>query len=118
MSLRILIVDDEPDVIEFQKSYLSRRKYIVDTAKNTREAIDMISRNSPDVVFCDIRLDTDTSGLDILEQAKKIKPDIVIYLVTGIIDREIEARGIALGAKEILTKPLPNEILEKKINAV
>jgi two-component system response regulator SaeR len=115
MSFKILLVDDEPDVIEFQKHYLERRKYEVITAVNTKEAIEAIKNSSPDIAFCDIKLETSTSGFDILEQAKKLKPEMVIYLVTGYLDKETEQKGLSLGAKEVLTKPLPNEQLEKRI---
>lgn len=118
MSQKILIVDDEADIVEFQKSFLMRRKYTVDTAKNTNEAIEMIKKLSPDIVFCDVRLDSDRAGLHILEEAKKFKSDIIVYLVTGLLDKDIEEKGIALGAKEILTKPITNEVLEKKIKEV
>ena len=115
MNLKILIVDDEPDVIEFQKSFLARRKYQVFTALDTKSALETIKNESPDIIFCDIRLEHDRAGLEILEQAKKIKPEITVYLVTGLLDREVEEKGNALGAKEILHKPVSNEELEKKI---
>ncbi len=115
MTPKILIIDDEPDIIEFMKSYLSRRKYPVFTASITNQALELIKNESPDLVFCDMRLETDISGLNIVEQAKKLKPELIIYLVTGIIDREIEKEGLRLGAKEVLYKPIPNEEFEKKI---
>ncbi len=115
MSRRILIVDDEVDVIEFQKAYLTRRKYDVAIARNKAEAISRIKDFLPEIIFCDIRLDTYTTGLEILEETKKNNPSITIYLVTGLIDKEVESKGLALGAKEILTKPLSNQNLEKKI---
>lgn len=115
---KILLVDDEPDVIEFQKKYLERRKHVVSTAANTSEAMALIKEKSPDVIFCDVRLETDTSGLEILAQAKRIIPNTVVYLVTGLTDKEIEEKGSALGAKEILIKPLTNEILAQKIQSL
>lgn len=118
MSQKILLIDDELDVVEFQKNFLTRRGYQVLTATNTKDAIELIKKDSPDIVFCDIQLETDTAGLDILEQVKKIKPDIVIYLITGFLDKEIEVKGLALGAKEVLTKPISNEDFEKKIKEV
>lgn len=115
MSLKILLIDDEVDVIEFQKSYLSRRKYEVITATNAKEAIAAIKNEPIDIVFCDIRLETDTSGFDILEQAKKLKPETVVYLITGFLEKDIEEKGLSLGAKEVLHKPVPNETFEQKI---
>ena len=115
MNPKILIIDDEVDVLEFQKSYLSRRKYTVFTAANTIDALEVIKNESPDIVFCDIRLETDTAGLDILEQAKKIKPDMIVYLITGLPEVELEKKGLALGAKEVLDKPFSLEALEQKV---
>lgn len=115
---KILIIDDEPDVIEFQKSYLSKRKYEVLVAANTPQAIEALKNESPDVTFCDLRLETDTTGLVIIEQAKKLNPGLVIYLITGMLDKEIEEQALSLGAKEILHKPLTNEQLEQKIKQV
>ena len=118
MGKKVLLIDDEPDVIEFQKSYLKRRNYQVLTASSTKEAIEVIIKESPDIVFCDIRLETHTSGFDILEQAKKINPNLIIYLVTGYLDQSTEERGLALGAKEVLHKPISNEALEQKIKEI
>ena len=118
MGPKILLIDDEPDVVEFQKHYLERRKYEVITATNTKDAIEAIKNNSPDIVFCDIKLETSTSGFDILEQAKKLKPEMIIYLITGYVDKDTEQKGLSLGAKEVLGKPLPNEELEKRIKEV
>lgn len=115
MSEKILVIDDEQDIVDFQKSYLTRRGYAVFTATNTKDAIETIKKESVDIVFCDLRLKTDTTGLDILEQAKKIKPEIIFYLITGFIDKETEQRGLALGVKEILSKPISCADFLKKI---
>ena len=113
---KILIVDDELDVLEFQKAFLTRRKHAVAIASSTQGAIDAAKREPPDVVFCDVRIDSDRAGFEVLEAIKKIKPDAVVYLITGLIDSDTEEQGLSMGAKEVLTKPLPNDVLEKKIN--
>ena len=112
---KILIIDDEADVVEFQKSYLARRKHEVSIARNTAEALEAIKNNPFDIIFCDLRIDTDTSGLDILEEAKKHSSCAVFYIVTGVIDRQIENRAMESGAKEVLHKPVPNQVLDEKI---
>ncbi len=75
----------------------------------------LIETERPDIVFCDVRVDTDTSGLDILQRAKQIKPDIVVYLITGLLDADLEKRGIELGAREVLSKPIAISDILKKI---
>lgn len=115
MGQKILFVDDELDVVEFQKSYLSKRGYQVYTATNTKDALETIKNESLDLVFCDIKLETNTSGLDILEQAKKLKPNLIIYLVTGYLEKDIHEKGLKLGAKEVIPKPITLQDLEQKI---
>lgn len=113
---KILLIDDEEDILEFQKAYLVRRKYEVVTAANTHTAIEAIKNESPDIVFCDLRLkESDTAGLDILEQAKKIKPKLIVYLITGLLEKEVADKAAALGAKGFLIKPLQGQALEDKI---
>lgn len=113
---KILLIDDEEEILEFQKAYLVRRKYDVVTAVNTTAAIEAIKNESPDIVFCDLRLkESDTAGLYILEQAKKIKPELIVYLITGLLEKEIADRATALGAKGFLIKPLQSGALEDKI---
>lgn len=116
MAKKILLIDDEPDVVEFQKHYLERRQYEVITAATTQDALEAIKNNSPDIVFCDLQLETDTSGFEILKQAKKLKPGLPVYLITGYVDQDTEEKGLSLGAKEVLGKPLSYEELEKRIN--
>lgn len=115
MAKKILFVDDEVDVVESQKSYLSKRGYLVFTATNTKDALETIKNESFDLVFCDIKLETETSGFDILEEAKKLKPGLDIFLITGYLDKDIEDKGLALGAKEIIHKPFSLQDLENKI---
>ena len=112
---KILIIDDEPDVLEFQSAYLLKRNYEVTTAKDSLEALAALSQTLFDVVFCDIRLEQDTSGLSILKRAKELYPQLIIYLVTGLVDTQIIAQGLQLGAREVLGKPLPNQAMEQKI---
>lgn len=118
MSKKILFIDDEKDVVEFQKSYLTKRGYTVLTAGTTQDALQLIKDEPLDLVFCDIKLENTTSGFDILTQAKKLKPDLTIYLITGYLDQDVEDKGLALGAKEILHKPFPLESLEQKVKEV
>ncbi len=114
----ILIVDDEPDIVEFQAAFLKRRKYNVLTATNTAEAMEAIKNNAPDVVFCDIGLETDDAGFCILEETKKLKPELPFYLITGYLNSHTEKQGLSLGAREVIVKPVSHDALEEKIKAV
>ena len=113
--MKILLIDDEPDVLEFQKAYLKRHNYDVFTASSKKEAVEELKKNFPDIVFCDIRIDSDSTGLELLKYAKEISKKIEFYLVTGFLEEEVREKGISLGAKEVLIKPLTNEAIEKRI---
>jgi len=113
--MKILLVDDEPDILEFQKSYLLRRQHEVLTAFNTNDAIRAIKDNNPDIVFCDICIDTEKAGFEILKKAIEINSKIVFYLVTGLLEQGLEELGLGLGARGVLSKPISNEAIEKRI---
>jgi len=98
--MRILLVDDEPDIIEFQKSFLVRRKHEVLTAFNTPDAISAIRASVPDIVFCDICIDSERAGFEILKQAREINSNIAFYLVTGLIEKNYRARGFFSGQEK------------------
>lgn len=113
---KVLLIDDDQDILEFQKKYLLRRKYEVFTAMDIPASVEAVKKESPDIVFCDLRLkESDTAGLDILEQIKKIKPELTVYMVTGLLEKEMADKAAALGATGFLIKPLRGEALEDKI---
>lgn len=114
----ILIVDDEPDILEFQQAFLARRNHNVTTASKAEMAIELIKHNEFDVVFCDLKLEGELGGMHILEQSKKIKPSLTFYLISGFVDKETEEKGLQLGAREVLNKPINNDKLEEKISEV
>ena len=62
-----------------------------------------------------MRIDSDHAGLEILRQAKEINSKIEFYLVTGLLEKELQTQGLRLGAREVLTKPITNEVIEKII---
>jgi DNA-binding NtrC family response regulator len=115
MPKKILVIDDEQDVVEFQKAYLTRKKFEVYCATTTPQAMELLASVRPDVVFCDMRIDSDRSGLDILEQAKKNDPEVAFYLITGLSDGTIEQQALAAGAREVLVKPISNEEILKRL---
>ena len=117
MAQKILFIDDEKDAVEFQKSYFSRRGYTVLSAGSTQEALEAIKNEALDLAFCDLKLESNTSGLDILKEAKGLKPNLPIYIITGYLDKDVEDKALALGAKEVLHKPFPLPELEQKIKA-
>ena len=83
---RILIVDDDIDVRESLEDEL-RSAYDVVAAKNGNDAIQSLGESAYDAVISDLRM-PDVSGLEVLEYARKVHPEIVRILLTGFLDDE------------------------------
>lgn len=103
MSKNVLVVDDEPIMRDMLHSALRRKKMPVDVAENGKEAWDMISKGSYDIVISDMRMPQMT-GLELLAQIKKKFPDIDVIMLTayGTIDDAVEA--MKLGAYDFIEK--------------
>jgi len=114
MSHRILIVDDEPNIVVPLQFLMEQKGYQVRIAENGEEAIEAISTFKPDLVLLDIML-PGINGFEVCQTIRENRDlgDIKIVLVTAL-GRDIDmAKGMALGADAYITKPFSNtEIVE------
>ena len=113
----LMMVDDEPDILETGKRYLQRHGYRVITAENGREAINKYKKHMIDMVVLDIGL-PDMNGLNCLKTLKSINQNAKIVISTGSYTLSDEKEVLDLGAAAILPKPYSlNELLStaKKI---
>ena len=108
---RILVVDDETDVVRLLQKYLMSKAYEVYTATNGLEAIQKVKEIMPHVILLDIIM-PGMGGFDVLKEIKKINSNIVVIMATALIDEELEKRAIQLGATEYITKPFDLNYLE------
>ena len=115
MSHRILIVDDEPNIVVPLQFLMEQKGYHVRIAENGEEAIETILRFQPHLILLDIML----PGINGFEVCQTIRDNrdlgnIKIVLVTAL-GREVDmAKGMALGADAYITKPFSNtEIVER-----
>ncbi len=116
---KILIADDEPDILEIIQFNLQAEGYTVFTAKNGDEAIDEAKKHHPDLVILDIMM-PGKNGIDvcnILRMQPAFKETLIIFL-TALSDEETEIRGLESGADDYLTKPISPKILVSKVNAL
>jgi len=102
--LNILIVDDEPRVVEEIKEFLKSIKYTVFSANKPSEAFVVLEKNKVDIVILDIRL-PEMSGLEVLEKIKKKNPDIEVIMVSGHGDMNTVIEAMRLGATDYFAKP-------------
>jgi len=102
--LNILIVDDEPRVVEEIKEFLRSIKYTVFSAGKPSEAFVVLEKNKVDIIILDIRL-PEMSGLKVLEKIKKKNPDIEVIMVSGHGDMNTVIEAMRLGATDYFAKP-------------
>jgi two-component system alkaline phosphatase synthesis response regulator PhoP len=116
---KILIADDEPDILEIIQYNLQGEGFEVSTAKNGNEAIEKAKRILPDLIILDIMMPGKT-GLEvcnILRQQPAFKKTLIIFL-TALSDEGTEIKGLETGADDYLTKPVSPKVLVSKVNAL
>lgn len=101
---RILVVDDEKLIRWSMKEKLVKEGYEVFLAENGEEAIQIVNQELPDLILQDIKL-PGMSGLEILEQVKSIRPELLVIMMTAFGDVHITVKAMKLGAYDFLEKP-------------
>ena len=111
-AVRIMIVDDEPSVLESFKMILKIKDYEVDTYPDGPSAIAKLKKDKYDMAFVDYKL-PGMDGLEVLKKIKEIDPNVEVCVVTAYASESSHANAITLGALEYLRKPfLMEEIYE------
>jgi DNA-binding NtrC family response regulator len=112
MVARLLVVDDEEKVRIYLARLLAHKGYQVETAADGQSAMEKLALQDFDVVLLDIIM-PGTSGMDILPQIKKIKPQVQVIMLTGNASVTIGVESIKLGAFDYLLKPIDLERLHE-----
>jgi two-component system nitrogen regulation response regulator NtrX len=111
----ILIVDDEPNIINSITHILQDEGHDVLFAGNGEEAIALIKKHNPDVVILDVWL-PDMDGIDLLGRMKKLRPDTAAIMISGHGSIDIAVRSTRLGAFDFLEKPPSLDRLVTSVN--
>ncbi len=109
----ILIVDDNPGIIESLAGVLGHHGYAVDSAFSGADALSKVRRRYYDMAICDIEM-PGISGLDFLENLRRER-DLDVILMTGFLDPQYFIRAIRLGAADFISKPIEARQLLKSI---
>jgi DNA-binding response OmpR family regulator len=112
----ILVVDDEPKIVELARDYLEHAGFTVRTAANGESALDVVRRDRPDLVVLDLGL----PGLDGLDVTRRIRRDsnLPVIMLTARDDELDKLLGLELGADDYLTKPICPRELVARVRAV
>lgn len=113
---KLLIVDDEPDVREFAKSFFRKRDIEVITASGGFQALELIANEAPNLVLLDVRME-EMSGLEVLRELRTRNNHIKVIMVTGVEDDEVVGEANQLGVMGYIHKPLVLDELEKIVLA-
>ncbi|MCB0091446.1 MAG: response regulator transcription factor, partial [Caldilineaceae bacterium] len=113
---KILVVDDDRKTVELIRLYLEREGYIVITAYDGRQALDLIRQRKPDLVVLDLMLPV-VSGLDIC-RILALETRIPIVMLTAKTTEEDILLGLDLGADDYVTKPFSPRQLVARVRSV
>ncbi len=119
MYKRVLIVDDEPDILEFVSYNLRSENYIVELASNGVEALGKVDTFKPDFVLLDMMM----PDMDGITTCKKIRllpngKNIIIVFLSARAEEYAQIEALQAGADDYITKPIRPKLLVSKIGAL
>jgi two-component system phosphate regulon response regulator PhoB len=116
---RVLVVDDEPDIVALVAYHLAKAGYRVSTAANGDDALETARRERPALLVLDLML-PGMSGFDVLEQLRRDENTrgIAVLMLTARKEEPDRIRGLSLGADDYLTKPVSPQELVLRVAAI
>ena len=119
MAPRVLVVDDEPDLLELVRVNLDQSGFAVETAASGGEALERLRRAPPDLMVLDLML-PDVSGTEICRQVRADAQlsQLPIIMLTARADEVDRVVGLELGADDYVTKPFSPRELTLRVRAV
>ncbi|HVG72690.1 MAG TPA: response regulator [Vicinamibacterales bacterium] len=101
---RVLVVDDEASIRELLSKTLALAEYDVDTAADATSALDRMRSAAYDLLIADLKM-PGMDGLTLIRQAKRIKQDLPVIIITGFSTESSAIEAVNLGVAGYLTKP-------------
>lgn len=111
MANKILIIDDDQDVLDLMRFQLNAEGYKVETAASGEEALKLINEQTFDVTLTDLRL-PDVDGIDLVKQMKGVAPETEIIVITGYGSVDKAVASTKAGAFYFIEKPVEFEELQ------
>ena len=116
---RILLVDDEPDIIDFLSYNLKKENFQVFSATNGREAIEKARKYIPQLILLDVMM-PEMDGIDVcyeLKQIPELQHTLIVFL-SAKNDHYAQITGFDAGADDFIAKPIKPRLLVSRINAL
>ena len=112
MPKKILLVDDEPEILEICRDYLKASGYDVVTASDGKLAVSSARREKPDLIVLDLML-PEMDGLDVCRAIRR-ESDVPIIMLTARVEEIDKLIGLEIGADDYMTKPFsPRELVAR-----
>jgi DNA-binding NtrC family response regulator len=114
----ILVTDDEKTCRDSIQKVLEKEGHAVEGAESVDRALQMLDSRSFDLIVCDYRM-PGKSGIDLLEELAKRRSDIPVIMMSAYADKSTERMALAMGAAELLRKPLRRkDLIESALKAI
>jgi two-component system alkaline phosphatase synthesis response regulator PhoP len=119
MQRKVLIADDEPDIIEILKYNLEKEGYQVYTAKDGDEALHKARQMQPDLIVLDMMMPR-KNGIEVCEllRAQPAFRETLIMFLTALSDEATQLKGFSTGADDYVSKPVSTSVFVSKVNAL
>jgi len=116
---KVLVADDENDILEIIQYNLTREGYEVFTAKDGNEALDKARQIHPDLIILDIMMPYKT-GVEVCRilRANEAFDNVLIIFLTALSDEASQVKGLESGADDYISKPISPKVLVSRVNAV
>jgi two-component system alkaline phosphatase synthesis response regulator PhoP len=117
--IRILLVDDEADILEIVGYNLSQEGYQISTASNGREAVAKAKKELPQLIIMDVMM-PEMDGMEACENIRKIPElsNVIITFLTARSEDYSQVAGFDAGADDYITKPIKPKLLVSKVKAL
>ncbi len=116
---KILLVDDEPDILEFLSYNLKKEGYNVFTANNGKEAVTVAKKETPHLIILDVMM-PDMDGIETCREIRDIPglKDVMIAFLTARSEDYSQIAGFDVGADDYINKPIKPRVLISRIKAL
>jgi two-component system alkaline phosphatase synthesis response regulator PhoP len=116
---KVLLADDEPDILEILKYNLDKEGYQVITAKDGDEALHQAKQTQPDLIILDMMMPR-KNGMEVCEllRAQPAFKDTLIMFLTALSDEATQLKGFSTGADDYISKPVSTSVFVSKVNAL
>lgn len=117
--IKILLVDDEPDILEIVGYNLSQEGYQVCTASNGKKAVEIAKKELPHLIIMDVMM-PEMDGMEACEHIRQIPElsEVIITFLTARSEDYSQVAGLDAGADDYITKPIKPKILVSKVKAL